>query len=226
MKLLSVMRAESVRALRTIGGDFGYVPKAAAALIQQYGFIGAPTAEELATPDNAKGITFRRGKLETEEKIIGIDFLQIYAAGVSVTTHSHTSDSDVVLDHIVNWAQAEFKLEFEPIKPGIGHSSQLEFRLEKPLPALFPLLAEIGAAITKGLDDWWGFKPSYELINLNFWFDRTRFPTFSPPIFRIDRREGVPHEQEVYYSEAGMSTDNHKTVLERFERICLKALEK
>ena len=226
MKVLSVIRAESVRAVRTVGGDFGYLPQAVSALVKEYGFIGLPTTQELATSDPTKGIAFRRGKLDIGEKLIPIDYMQIFPAGLSVATHSHTSESDVVLDHIMNWAQSTFRLAFEPIKPGIGHSSALELRLDKPLPELLPLVRDVGNAITKGLDKWWGFDPNYELITLNMWFDRTKYPQFAPTLFRLERRENVGFEQEVYFSEAPMSTDNHIAVLTRLERLCLEALGK
>jgi hypothetical protein len=225
MKVLSVIRAESVRAERVVGGDYGYLPEAAAMFTKQYGFIGIPTAEELVSPDQSKGIVFRSGKLETDHRLIPIDEFHLFSNGLSVTTHSNTTDSDLVLDHIIEWAKSAFKLEVEPLKPGTGHSSQLEIRLHKSLPELFPYLSEIGAAITKGLDDWWEFKPSYELININFWHDKTKYPQFAPPAFRVDRRDNVSFEQEAYYSEAPMSTENHIAVLEKLERVCREAVD-
>jgi hypothetical protein len=226
MKVLSVMRAESVRAIRIVGGDYGYLPEAAALFAKQYGFIGTPTAGEIAAAEPAKGIIFRNGKLETSDRLIPVDLFQLFPNGLSVVTHSNTTDSDLVLDHITDWGKLTFKLEIEPLKKGIGHSSSLEVRLQRPLPALFPVLSEISAAITKGLDDWWEIKPAYELININFLHDKSKYPQFGPTAFRLDRRDNVPYEQEVYYSEAPMSTDNHIAVLERLERVCLDALEK
>jgi len=225
MKVLSVLRAESVCAVRIVGGDYGYLPQAAAALTKEFGFIGMPTAGELVPSDPNKGITFRNGKLEAADRLIPIDIFQIYPNGLSVTTHSNTTDSDLVLTHILEWAKSTFNLEVEYFKPGIGHSSQLEIRLQKSLPKLFPFLSEIGTAITKGLDDWWDNKPSYELVTVNFWHDKTKSPQFAPMAFRLDRRENVPFEHEVYYSEAPMSTNNHIDVLNKLESVCLEALE-
>ncbi len=225
MKVLSVMRAESVRAMRIVGGDYGYLPEAAALFAKQYGFIGTPTAGEIAAAEPAKGVIFRNGKLETSDRLIPIDLFQLFPSGLSVVTHSNTTDSDLVLDHITEWGKYTFKLEIEPLKKGIGHSSNLEVRLQKSLPTLFPFLSDIGAAITKGLDDWWDIKSPYELININFWHDKTKNPQFAPPAFRLDRRDNVPFEQEVYYSEAPMSTEKHIAVLEKLESVCLNALE-
>jgi hypothetical protein len=226
MKILSVIRAESVRALRTVGGDLGYLPTAGAALSAQYGFQGLPTAAEISGAEPNKGITFRRGKLDLEDRApIAIDYFQIFPSGVTVCTHTDTKDSDLVLDHILKWASVQFKLEYEFIRPGIAHSSQLEIRLEKSLPDLFPLLAPVGAAITESLDEWWEIKPSYELININFWFDKTKYSAFMPQIFRLDRRDGIQFEQNVYYAEASLTTEKHIEVLSLLESVCLKALE-
>ncbi|HVA68380.1 MAG TPA: hypothetical protein VNF45_03650 [Candidatus Binataceae bacterium] len=228
MKVLSVIRAESIRAVRRVSGDYGYWPTAVAAVVQEYGFLTQPTVEELsaAMTDPGKGLTFRGGTLETGGKRVAIDYLQIFSAGLSVATHSHSSESDFALEHIMNWSKSQFHFEFEELKQGIGHSSQLEVRLEASLAKLFPLLSTVGDMIKQGLDDWWGFKPPYELINLNFWFDKTEFPAFAPPIFRLDRRDNIPFEQEVYYSEAPMSTDSHVAVLDKLERVCLEGLNK
>ena len=225
MKVLSVIRAESVQALRTVGGDLGYLPTAGAALTAQYGFQGLPTAAELSGAEPNKGITFRRGKLDLEDRAIAIDYFQIFPSGVTVCTHTNTKDSDIVLDHILKWASTQFKLEFESIRPGMAHSSQLEIRLEKSLPDLFPFLAPVGAAITESLDEWWEIKPRYELININFWFDKTKYSAFMPQIFRLDRREGIQFEQDVYYAEASLSTDKHIEVLSVLESTCLQALK-
>jgi hypothetical protein len=222
MKVLSVLRAESVRAVRTIGGTLGYLPEASALLVERYKFIGIPTNEELLGTDPNKGITFKQGKWESNQKTIAIDFLQVLPMGISVVTHTNTSDSDAILEDTMSWAQSQFNLEFESIKPGIGHASQLEVRLEKQLPDLFPFLKTISSSITESLDDFWDMRPRFELININFWVDKTKFPFFAPSIFRLDRRSNIPFEHNVYYSEAPLSTNNHVMVLSKLERVCLE----
>jgi len=225
MKVLSISRAESVRAVRIIAGDFGYLPDAAAAFTTQYGFLGPPKLEELAPGDATKGISFRQGRVEIAGKLLLIDHFQIFLNGLSVSTHTNTNDSDAILDHIMAWARAEFNFEFEDIKPGIGHSSQLEIRLEKSLPDLLPILSSLGTIISESLDEWWEYRPPYEIININFWFDKTKFPAIAPSIFRLDRREGVAFEQNIYWAEAPLSTQKHIKILSQLEKICLDALK-
>ncbi|MDO8434580.1 MAG: hypothetical protein Q7S58_19460 [Candidatus Binatus sp.] len=208
-----------------IGGDLGYLPDASAALAAQYGFQGLPTSAELSGIEPNKGMTFRLGKLALSGEIFTIDYFQVFRSGLSVATHTNTKDSDLILDHILGWARKQFKLELEPIRPGTAHSSQLEIRLEKSLRDLFPFLSSVGAAMSDNLDEWWEIRPPYELINVNFWIDKTKYSNFAPQIFRLDRRENVQFEQNVYYAEASLSTDKHIEVLTLFENACLDALK-
>ena len=63
-------------------------------------------------------------------------------------------------------------------------------------------------------------------MTVNFYFDKTKVPPLAPSAFRLDRREGVPFEQEVYWSEAPLTTQHHVEVLSEFEATCLNALGK
>lgn len=141
-------------------------------------------------------------------------------------TRTNTTDSDLILDDALAWAAETFRLEFESIRPGIVHNSQLEVRLEaKSLADLFPVLREVGEAIASNLDDFWEARPPYELITLNFWFDKGKVPPTAPPVFRLDRREGTAFAENLYWAEAPLSTDNHAAVLAQLERACLGALK-
>jgi hypothetical protein len=226
MKVLSVIRAESVRALRPIAGDLGYPPTAVSRLVNQYGFLGLPKPEDLVNVDPAKGLTFSAGRFAfLGGREVAIDYLQVFPAGLSVTTHTNTTEADFILESILEWAHGQFGLQFEPIKPGIAHGSQLEVRLEKSLADLFPMLSAVGEAISENLDPWWGTKLSFEPAHLNFWADKSKYPLVPPQGFRLERREGIPFEQMVYYSEAPMSTDKHIQVLTTLERVCLENLK-
>jgi hypothetical protein len=225
MKVLSVIRAESVRALRPIAGDLGYPPTAVGHLVKQYGFLGLPKSEDLANIDPAKGLTFTSGRLVTQQREIAIDFLQVFPSGLSVTTHTSTNESDFLLEHILRWSREQFGLDYEPLKTGTAHGSQLEVRLEKPLAELFPHLSVVSKAISDNLDPWWETKMAFELVHLNFGVDKSKYPAFPPQGFRLERRDGVPFEQNAYYSEAAMPTEKHIEVLSLLERTCIEKID-
>jgi hypothetical protein len=64
--------------------------------------------------------------------------------------------------------------------------------------------------------------PAVELAYSGFVFsvDDTTFPGIKKPIkFIVDRRVGVPLDQNIFYSQAPLTTDDHLDVLRAFERI-------
>ena len=225
MKAVSVLQAQSMRVVRMLG-DFPHANDLMMALQEKYSFMGIPSPEEVLSGEPNIPMTFKVGKYQCDGREILVDFLQIYRYAVAVTTRTNTVDSDLILQDALTWAATKFRLEFEPIRPGILHNSQLEVRLEeKSLADLFPALREIGVAIASNLDEFWPVQPPYELIALTLWFDKSKFPPVIPAAFRLDRREGTAFEDNLYWSEAPMSTDNHLTVLSRLEQVCLERLK-
>jgi hypothetical protein len=221
------MLAQSMKAVRMVGGSFGYLPDAMKLLVDRYGFIGIPTTrEEMFPTDASKGITFRHGKCVLADRVIIIEYLQLFPNGLLLTAQKDTADADIALEDVLNWAISTFGFQYELIKPNTVHNSQLEVRFEKSLPQLVPLLSAVGTAITNRLDDFFEVRPQYELMTINFYFDKSKYPSLAPSVFRLDRRDGVPFDQEVYWSEASLTTQHHIEVLTEFEATCLKALEK
>lgn len=221
MKLISVPLAQTIKAVRANRG-FGYLPDAVSAVVERYKFVEFPTQpHEFLPADPNQPISFRHGKIEVEGRTVVIAQLQVYQMGLVVHTDTTTTDSDRIADDILDWASSHFEIIFESIRP-IGHLSQLEVQFEKRIAEFFPALKAIGSGMSKGLDDFWEFRPSYELTSLIFSFDPTKYPSPAPSFFKIEPRVNVAFEENIYFSEAPLSTDNHVTLLERFERVCLE----
>ncbi len=224
MKLVSIIKGTTVRAAR-LSKPLGYLPDLIDAVVEQYKFKEYPTDISKLIPHgnlNAESpAIFRHGKLTEDSRSLFIDELQVFQNGTIVSTPSNTTDADFITEKVFRWAGKRFELGFEPIKP-LGHASQMEVRFERPLPDLFPPLKEIGIAINESLDPFWESIPPYELINLHFGVDQTKAPRISSEMFKIERRADMPFEQVLYFCEAALTTDNHLTILEQFERICLE----
>ena len=224
MKLISILKGSTINAAKP-SAPFGYLPEVIAAVTEHYKFVEFPTDfSKLISHGDTQAespAVFRHGKVDIGDRSLVIDELQIFQNGTIVSMPNNTTDSDVVTESLLRWANDRFHLEFQPIKP-LAHFSQLEVQFERPLPDLFSPLKEIGAAINKGLDPFWDPMPPYELINLHFGMDPTKAPKVNSGLFKIERRAEMPFEQGLYFCEASMSTDNHLTILARFERICLE----
>jgi hypothetical protein len=232
MQLLTVLQAQTVRTTRPIRGGYGPLPDAIKAVADRYHFIGKPAdtdivaATSVATNPNipAKPLIFLQGQTTVRHRVIAIERLEIYAAGFLVATRTNTSDTDLIADDVIVWASSHFDITYEDLRAGRGHMSQIDFRFERPLPELFPQFARIRNRMSSELAEFFEFSAPYELTALQFWFDKNKFPTFAPPLLRIDRRDGVPFEQNVYWSDAPLTTDGHIAVLSDFEQACLEAL--
>ncbi len=228
MKHVKVLQAQSVKAVTiTPAGWFGYLPVAIQDFTNEFKFVKSPeTSLEMIPVDANQPIVFRQGVLDLEDRpAINIHELQVFSSGLIASVLTNTSDSDIVVEKIMEWASSHFKLTFEPIR-AIGHLSQLEVRFERPFAELFKPLQAIGEAISQGLDSFWNPPPAYELVGLNFGYDVTLAPKSAPAAFRIERRADHPFDNQLYFSEGAMITDTHVAVLEKFERVCLERIAK
>jgi hypothetical protein len=219
MKLINVPLAQSIVAV-TPNRGFGYLPDAVKAVVDRYGFVEFPTDPHQLFPLDANGsVNFRHGKLELGDRAIVIDWLQVYQSGVSISTDTDTRDSDVILDDVLKWSAAHFKIEFELVRP-IGHTSQVVVQFERTLADFFPMLRPVTEPIQNRIDDFYIVKPPFELTSLVFHFDQTVQPGFAPGAIKIEPRQGAPLNKRLYYSEAPLSTVDHLELLARLEKYC------
>jgi hypothetical protein len=227
MRILSILQAQSVKAVKA-NGSYGYLPDAIKAVAERYNFFVAPQAAEIAAAttlvdptQQAKPLTFYQGIVVLEGRSIVIDTLSIFQAGLIVTTRTNTKDADVVIADLLNWAAPKFDVTFEELRPSFAYSSQIDFRFESPIPQLLPRLSNLGSVITKRLSPLWEMKPAFELTTLTYSFDRISYPNFAPINLRIDRRSGHKFDDNVFWSDAPLSTDDHVAFLVEFEKTCL-----
>jgi hypothetical protein len=225
MKLLNVYQAQAARVVRSLG-NYGYIPDAVNAVVGKYGFVkypdGADLVMDVATP---KPLIFLQGKIVIDDQVFVIEKMEIYQAGLLVTTRSNTTNSLLVLDNALNWAGEQFGLKYEDIFPAPMYFSQLEIGLDLPLPRSFPQVSALGAAISKRLSGFWEQPPKFEMTGFTFHYDKSKYPAHSPVAFKLERRSENPFEKEVYWTEAPLSTDDHLAVLTEFEQACLAALK-
>lgn len=218
MKVVTVLQAQAFRIFRPFG-TFGYLPGAIKKVVEQYQFVDYPKeVAQLFPPDASQPIVFRHGKVDIHDYEIVIDWLQIYPAGLTVTTHTSTSHALAALEHITAWATREFDLKLEPVKD-TGFWSQLNIRFEKLLPELFPKLKPIASEISAKHPDFLSFRPEFELSALHFIYEPKA--NITPVGFRIERAANISFSENLYLSDAPLTTEDHIKVLEDFERVNL-----
>lgn len=215
MKITAVLQAYAVRFF-VPSGPYGYLPETIQALKERYDFVGVPTTiQEIVPADPNQGNVFRIGRFEHNGRTIPVDILHIFHLGAAASTPTSTEDSDLFLDDLLGWASSKFNVTFTEHGKR-AYTSQLEFQLDRPLPDYVPQLRSIGMMIPQFLPEFWSVKPFYEVSSITFSFDPAARVGKLGNV-RIERREGIDYDANLYFSEAPLGTKDHIALLEAFE---------
>ncbi len=226
MKSTSVLRAQSVVSLRA--NVFGNVPvfDLVDAVKERYGFRVTPSTEDLLNPQPNKPATFVAGKFRAKTRSITIENLQVLnfppiSTSVSAITRTSTDDSDLLLTDLETWVSAEFGIDCTNVFPRT-YQSHLEVIITGSLAERLFVFKSLGDAITNLLKSY-GFSscPTFEPIGMSMYFDTTKQtapPTLATP-FTFERRAAAGYEENKYFSQAPLRTDDHIAVLTQLEQV-------
>ncbi len=183
-------------------------------LKDNYEFAIVPSSVNDLDP-TTKGLMFKQGSFQAKEEIfVGVE-LGIFNDGFIATTMSNTKDSDGFLQDMLSTAARDFSLSYSPqmIRAKM-YISELNVRLDRPLPSLDPRLAPLAAKITAACGQK-NIQP-FELGGVSFWTDTSDL-AIKLSRFTIERRINAPFEENRFYAKASLQTDDHVKLLEEFE---------
>jgi hypothetical protein len=219
MNSFKVLRAAAFRGLKPRLFDAVIPLELIEAVKNKYGFTKAPGPNE--------PLDFQLGKLPEGNRVITVEqFVLTFLTQVTslgAATRTSTDDADFFLEHLIEWASKEFSLDStRPFPP--AYHSQVEFSFDKPLSSRFEEVRGIGRAITNIVKGY-GLKqcPEFEFggFSMHFDPDEPALPKPVPTPFAIERRVGSPYEENKYFSQAPLKTQDHKAILEQLEKILL-----
>jgi len=211
MKLLSVILARSV----WLGNLLDLNPRGKSLfsvlpiLHESYKFRKLPLAEEMIDP--SKGVKFIDGDFQTKDGELIEVSLTIYNDGLVAETRSSTRDTDDFLAELLERICEIFNLPDHNyvIKEKL-YLSQLFVTTDKSLELINPKLRNISKYLS-GI-----CSCPYELGGLSFWADQTsKKPN---PQFTFERAANVPFSEKRYFTSAGIHTDEHLDLLDKFEK--------
>ena len=223
MNSFSVIRASAFRALRPWLFDKIIPLELIATVKQQYQFV-KPDAAALNAP-----VDFQAGKFEYERKIVSVEqFVVAYvgnkATSLGASTRVSSDASEAFLEHVIEWTAKQYGLATNEVMPR-AYFSQVEFVLSEPLSSHFTELGKIGEAITSYLQGY-GLEncPPYEFGGFSMNFDSVKHEDLkpTPQPFAIERRIGSSYDENKYFSQAPLRTQDHKAILERLETILIR----
>ncbi len=183
----------------------------------RYNFLKSPLDGPIPPPGN-DSIKFENGAFEGKNGVVQITSITIHGDGVVIDTRSSTDDADSFMEDVVIWASTEYGLpSISELPVNRIYVSELNV-IFKRAPAIFntklaPFLEEVSSAIGDEK------KGNAEFLSFQLGTDQTR--SNKPAIFRIDREQNVPIEENRYYSFAPTKTDVHLKLLETLEKLAI-----
>jgi hypothetical protein len=188
-----------------------YYPEVVAGLVERYGFMKYPTKPE--DFDENKGIEFIGGR--SGKRVI--EKLVILSSGIYLDTGIDTAASEDIWFELMEWAVGTLGVSFTPeIVTRRAYVSSLVFRTDVPMLALHPMCAEIGRIATEQVEKNFGRTLNYEPAGISIAFDQT-LAKIGTAAFTVQRREGVPFDENRYFSAAPVKTDIHIELLQMWE---------
>jgi hypothetical protein len=186
-----------------------YLPDAATKLIERYSFAKYPSLDELAKDSYTFGI----GKFHD----VQINELQVYPDGIIVSSRADTAILDEFVEDLFAWGEKEFGLSRAITnKPEKHFESSIVVKAKTNLPlALNPQkdVAEIFNRIFRS-------EQPFQLSGFLLDSDPSRVKSRRKPVrFALERRFGIPFNENIFFSIAPLHTRDHLKFLADLDEI-------
>jgi hypothetical protein len=189
-----------------------YLPEAAAKLAQRYSFAKLPTLEDLLKDTNI----FHVGKFQD----IQINELSIYNDGIIVAGGCRTEILEAFVHDLMEWAKEELGLiQAITAKPSMHHESSVIVKSTLDLGSVIAPKRSASNLVSAALLSATGelYKPTGYIADCDF----DKYGKRKPGRFHVDRRVGTRADENVFFSQAPMPTENHLEVLRALEALGL-----
>jgi hypothetical protein len=184
----------------------------------RYKFLKSPNLVGDETSKN--GFRFEQGQITLNDANERIADFSIYRDGIVINA-SKTDISEALLDDITGYMKESFSFRDPVTKPRRYFQSQIVVEFERSPERLIVPFNEIAANISQPLEEIYGVKITKNFARLDLGVDKARLSLPTPATvhaFIVERRTGVPFENERYFCSAPMRTATHVSTLERIEK--------
>jgi len=155
--------------------------------------------------------TFKRGNLDLRVGLL------IFSDGLAADCFSSTDDSEAFLEDLREWIAKEYNLPIDDdaiIRK--AYLSQLDVKIEKPF-ILNPVLETIAKKLSAECLTIDGKEREFVVGGFRLWSDDVGKQNAPQPFF-FERKWGKPITDNIYFSQAQLTTRQHTELLEELER--------
>jgi hypothetical protein len=213
MELVAIEGAKVIRLTQVYRpSGQSYLPEAAAKLIERYSFAKYPKLAEDLIKD---AVVFGMGKFRD----IGINELSLYPDGMIVNSRCNSSILIEFTNDLLAWSSEELgvvELDITPKK--IFFENSIVVRAKWDLLKVLTPLQVTAAALRKRLEplDYEGISEPFGIVLES---DPMKVPRYRPSRFTLERRIGIPFEDNIFFSAAPLPTDDHLDLLDELESL-------
>jgi len=194
-----------------------YLPDLINAVKERYGFVRVPELIVDLEVSDTHPATFQHGKFVNDERSILIKQLDVYTNWVIATTESSTSDADAFLSDITAWFSSSY---FTVVSsPYVTYLSQLEVVLDASFGKAATFFNQARVTFANALASYQEkLPPDVEMSGFSLHYDTTKRPNdLAASAFTIERRVGRSYGDNVYFTQAPLTTSDHIEVLREIE---------
>lgn len=193
-----------------------YLPDSITRIKERYGFIGVPTSIFELEVSDTQGLRFQHGKFVQDSRPVLIKSLEIYNNWVIATTESSTQDSDAFLSDMLAWLSGT---DFTVVTYSyVAYFSQLEVMLEASFGSAVSFLSSSMTKLGTLLSAYNNIGSiDIKMSGFSLNYDTTKRPDANWGGFTIERRTGHSYDENVYFTQAPLQTNDHIALLTEIE---------
>lgn len=213
MEIIKPLQSSVVRFLSYKNADNLFVPEFVSEIQRRYTFWEVP--RNIGEFNLDTGAKFSTGRF----KEITISALQLYRNGIFAESQASTSSIDHFADDLLSWVQSEFKIEClisQPVKR--RYFSSIEVKVSVDVSSKFERLNKVSTMLSKMANDSGVEVASYEFSGLTINSEPNPKNVVQTGRFVFERRQGEKYEDNIFYSEAPVTSDQHLELLTELEK--------
>lgn len=212
MEFAAYLMSSAVRFVREVGQSDVHPPDLISAAQARYRFWEIPRSA--AEYNFETGVKFGHGMFSG----VPITYVQLFTNGIIAQATANTSVLDELIDDMMSWSSREFGLRYEVSEPVTkGATSAMEVRLSADLLERIDRFSSFTARLTEAVRQNGVSISPYQLAGLQFVSDPSAAVPVQPGRFVFERRTQRPFAENVFYTEAPVSSDAHLQLLEALE---------
>lgn len=189
----------------------------AEAIVARYNFRGFPPINASREELSKNGAKFENGLFTLNKKPVSIAEFTAYNDGIVVSA-STTEIASAFIDDLLEFLRRDYGFREFISKTQRTFISQVVVEFERPLSGLLPTFNRLMSLIGAQTEQTYGIPAKMDFARIDFGLDTvTNHVRYLTPRFLMERRPGIPFEQERYFCSAPMHTRSHLAILEEIE---------